>query len=71
MMIPNYTLQTSHLAPDGGEFEGAGHAPFEINDNFVSLNQFGNDFFTWALALTSRIKELEERVKELETEEEG
>ena len=64
--IPNLTLQVSHLAPDGGEFEGAGHAPFEVNDNFVSLNQFGNNLSQWAHVLADRIKELEGRVEQLE-----
>jgi hypothetical protein len=64
--IPNLTLQVSHLAPEGGEFEGEGHAPFEINDNFVTLNRFGNDFFQWAHVLADRIQELEGRVEQLE-----
>ena len=63
---PSFYLQIDPRAPDGGEFEGPSHAPFELNDNFVELQNFSEKFLPWAGELVARIDYLEQHVRELE-----
>ena len=68
---PSFYLQIDPKAPDGGEFEGPSLAPFELNENFVELQKFSEEFLPWAVELVVRIDHLEQHVRELEERKEA
>ena len=63
---PSFFLQIDHRAPGGEEFDGASHAPFEVNANFVELNKFSRKLMDWGLEVEARINDLEKRIEQLE-----